>query len=228
MNPPTFVASYSTGFDAVASPRTSSVTVTNGDVLGVLSGSEDNNFQLSTPTGGGLTYSPQQTVQVANFCTAYIWTALPASNQSFTFSQAIGAGGSAGFGSVPMRFSGSNGVGASSSTNASGAPSLNISTTSDNSAVLVIVTDWNASDGTSRTWRTVNSITPSNGNGYERVYFTDSSRYTIFAAYYPNVGTAGSKTVGLSAPSSQKYSIAAIEIKGAPSAAGVATAWLRA
>lgn len=223
--PPTFVADYSTGFSATTSPRTVSTTVGVGDLLAVMGGTEDGALPLTTPSGGGLTYTLQQSIElITNFATAYGWTAPSNSSQTYTLSQGFTGGGTHLFGSDALRFSGSDGVGASAKTNVtSGAPSLNITTTQDNSAICVVVTDWNATDGASRTWRTVNSITPSAGNGYERVYFFDSSRATAYVAYYPDAGAAGLKTVGLSAPTGQKYSIVAVEIKGT---AGASATWL--
>src|SRR5688572_25476774 len=174
--PPTFVADYSTGFSATTSPRTVSTTVANGDLLAVMGASEDQSNPLGTPTGGGLTYSLQQAVEVINYATSYGWTAPSSSGQTYNLSQSFTGGGTHAYGSVAMRFSGSDGVGASSKTNvSSGAPSLDITTQADSSAICVIVSDWNAGDGASRTWRTVNGTAPSAGNGYERVYFRDAS-----------------------------------------------------
>jgi len=46
----------------------------------------------------------------------------------------------------------------------------------------------------------------------------------VYVAYYPDAGTAGSKTVGLSAPTGQQYSIVAVEIKGTAGAAAASLA----
>lgn len=120
------------------------------------------------------------------------------------------------YGFCIAEFSGSDGFGASAKvTSGSGAPSLSLTTTQDNSAIVVFVGDWNAINGSSRTWRTVNGFTPSAANGKELVYAgTAGSDYIVYAAYYPDAGTAGAKTVGLSAPTGQKYSVVALEVKG--------------
>jgi hypothetical protein len=78
-----------------------------------------------------------------------------------------------------------------------------------------VVADWNAVDGAVRTWRTVNGTAPTSGNGFERSYVRDAASMTYYCAYYPDAGAAGSKTVGLSAPSTMRYVICAVEIKGA-------------
>jgi hypothetical protein len=105
----------------------------------------------------------------------------------------------------------SDGVGASSKTNVTnGAPSLGLTTTTDNAAIVVLNSDWAAVDGTSRTWRSVNGSAAT-----ENTYFRDSSWYGSYVGRHPDAGTAGSKTVGLSAPGAQTYSIIAVEVKGA-------------
>jgi hypothetical protein len=94
---------------------------------------------------------------------------------------------------------------------------LALTTTGANSAVINIVGDWNAVDGASRVWRTINSITPSSGAGTEGLYLLDTGLATIYSARWTDVGAAGSKTTGLSAPTGQKYSIIAIEVLGSAS-----------
>ena len=50
--------------------------------------------------------------------------------------------------------------------------------------------------------------------------------YTIYSAYYPDVGAAGSKTEGLSAPGSQKYAIIALEFIPVVTTVPATVAWL--
>jgi hypothetical protein len=212
--PPTFVAEYETAFNSNTTPKTASVTVAAGDYLVVVGMSEDAAYTLSTPTGGGLTYTLQQSVVVTDYCTAYIWTAPAPTSQSFTLSVSM-SGSSGWWGANCLRFSGATGIGASSKTNiASGAPSLGLTTSADNSTVVCASSDWTAADGSSRVWRTVNGFTPAAGGTGEATYFRDASHYAAYAAYWPDAGTAGSKTVGLSTPSGQKYSIISVEVLG--------------
>jgi hypothetical protein len=211
MAAPTFVAEAETAWNSNSSPRTQSVTVTAGERLVVIASSEDGSTTLATPTGGSLTYTLQQSVVVGSYCTAYVWTATASS--STTFDVSITASGGGQFGFNVLRFSGSDGFGASSKTNvASGAPSLSLTAGSANSAIVAITSDWNAGSG-ARTWRTINSITPSSGNGLE-VSYAATGNYTTYGAYWSDAGTAGSKTVGLSAPTGQKYAIVALEVLG--------------
>lgn len=204
---PTFVSEYEgPAWNNTTSPKTSAPTVATGDVLAIIGGTEEQNQTLlNTPTGGGLTYNLQQSIAVSAFSTAYAWTALAGSGQSFTLSLTdTGATGWWGFNC--LRFSGSAGVGASAKNNASGAPTLDI-TTQANSAIVVIVLDWNALDGTGHVWRTGAGVMT------EQTYFT-GTQYTVYAGFHADSGAAGLKTVGLTAPAGEKFSIIALEILG--------------
>ncbi|HEY7431995.1 MAG TPA: DUF5047 domain-containing protein [Streptosporangiaceae bacterium] len=222
---PTFTAAYQvSSWTTTTSPKTASPTVAADDVLLVLGGSEDYHWPLATPSGGGLPWALLARVALSEFCPAYTWWAAGVAAGSPTVTGELTTGGGEwGFGI--LRFSGSDGIGATAAKHAAGAPSLDITTKADHSALAVIVLDWNAADGSSRTWRTVNGITPSPGGGDEITYARDSGKYAVYAAYYSDAGTAGVKTVGLSAPGGQKYSILAVEVKGHdPAASGTPTA----
>lgn len=227
MAAPTFIQEAETTWTSAASASTkttASFTTLAGDILVGVAGSEDNGRAPGSIGGGGLTWTEKNRVAVATYCQALIASAT-ATAQSMT-ANIPGFNGNANFyGLNVLTFRASDGVGATAKTNVlSGAPSLSITTTQDNSAIVVVVLDWSAQDGTSRTWRTVNSITPTAGNGMERTYFRDAAAYTAYAAYYSDAGTAGAKTVGISAPGSQKYSIVALEVKGSGSVDATVTA----
>lgn len=220
MAAPTFIQEAEVGWAQAAGATrvTPSFSVQVGDILCacLLSEDFDGTGGLSASDSGSNSWTQQQEISVSTYTDVDISTAIAASAASLTGTVTrVDAGNAKGFGANFLTFRGSDGVGASNKTNASGAPSLSLTTTQANSAIVVVVGDWNASDGTTRTWRTVNSITPSAGNGFEVTYYSDGSLYGLYIAYYPDVGAAGSKTVGLTVPSGQKYSIAAVEIKGA-------------
>lgn len=231
MAAPTFVAEYETAWNVNTDPRTISVTVATGDRLLVLLGGENAILNApSAPTGGtGFTWTQAKLIDNndGNNTFAVAYTATAASSQTFTLSVDM-VSGTGLWGYTVLRFSGSDGFGAiassptSGSANVSGAPSISITTTQANSAIGVIHVDWNAADGTSRTWRTVNSITPTAGNGFERSYFFDASTYTVYSAYYPDAGAIGAKTVGLSAPTGFAGVSIAVEVKGSSSGGGTA------
>jgi len=220
---PTFVAEYeASSWSTTSTPKTVTPTTAAGDTLVVLGASENGDTTLATPTGNSHTYTLRQSVAISSdWCAAYGWTTTATTAAGWTLS-VTRAGSVQAWGFIALRFSASSGVGASAKTNVSGsAPSLGITTTGANSAVVVIVADWNALDGATRTWRTVNGTAPSAGNGFERAYFRSGATYAVYAAYYPDVGAAGLKTVGLTLPVAQKYSIVAIEVLGTEEEEGV-------
>jgi hypothetical protein len=190
----------------------------SGRALVILAASADSQQTISSPTGGSLSYTLEQSNVTSGYANTYIWTAIPSSDQTFSLGLTGSSNGNPWTANV-LTWSGSTGIGASAKSNNTGAPSLDITTTADNSTIAVIVADWNAGSGASRTWRTVNGLTPTASNGMEKTYFTDGSNYTVYGCVYVSVGAAGTKTVGLSAPTGQKYSMIAVEVKGAAAGA---------
>jgi hypothetical protein len=217
--PPTFVAKYETSWTTTSTPKTVTPTIAANDTLVIIGLTGNDTTQINTPTDDlttHLTYTLQQTIQVTDYCFARLWTAPVDGGQSGSFTLSAGRTATAeAWGFSALRFSGVSGIGATAKTNvASGAPSLSLSTTQENSAVVAFSADWTATDGSTRTWRTVNSITPTSGNGLEQAYALSSGVYTIYGAYWSDAGAAGANNYGLSAPGAQKYSIVAVELKG--------------
>lgn len=197
------VSSWST---TTSTKSTSSFSVQTGDVLVAYGLSEDSGITESV-SGGSLTWTQRQADLTANYGAAYVWTATATSNTTITVTFTRTAGSNR-YGGNVLQFRGSSGIGASAATHNSGAPSLALTTTEAHSAIVVASVDWNAVDGSARTWRTgAGSLT-------EQTYFYVSGQYTGYGGYHADAGSAGAKTVGLSAPSGQKYATVAIEVKG--------------
>jgi hypothetical protein len=128
-----------------------------------------------------------------------------------SFTRTTGAGH---FGANVLRYAGSTGIGASSKTKSTGAPAVDLSTTGANSAVVVAAVDWNALDGSTRSWRSLQNGAPIGDSGVsEQTYARDSQRYTVYGAFLNGV-TPSMYSFGTSSPRSQKYSVAAVEVKG--------------
>ena len=237
---PAFIASYpsapapSNYWNNTASPLSQNVTVSANDLLIILGGTSDSYAFLDTPYGGNLNYNALQQISANSYCAGYAWSTQSNSGQTFFLSETAENLTQSAFnyefgffytteqlywGDIVLQFSHNNGVGNTSSITGSGAPTLTLST-SAHSAVAVIVFDHNSVSGSSRTWRTVNGTTPTSGNGYELSYSLVPSSlgvekgYGVYVAYYPDTGSAGSTTVGLSAPTGMKYTIVAVEILG--------------
>lgn len=219
MAAPTFVAQYATDFNSYTSPKTvmNAVAINAGDVLvGIMT--RENGIGGIVPNiteNGSASWVTQQITPTIN----YDWTSDRISTYTATQNETITvtttSSGAIYFGSNVVRFSGSAGVGASNiATGTSGNPSVSLTTTQANSAIVVIVSDWNAVSGT-QTFTNNFSGTPTNLTDYPG----DLTHYGVAIAYFPDAGAVGSKTVGMSAPTGQKWTITAIEVKGTAAAA---------
>ena len=212
MPAPTFVAEYESVWNTSTTPKTVSVTAAVDDRLvcfGIVESGVD--ATMAAPTGlTGVTWTLVQSIAISNYCGVYCWTGSATQALSAVTASMARSGAALKWGFTILRWSGSDGFGASAKTNvASGAPSLALTTTGANSAVATANADWNATDGTTRTWR--------NGET-EQTYMRDSAAYTTYVGCWGDSGAAGSKTLGLSAPTGQKYSIIGVEVLGTAAA----------
>jgi len=188
----------------------------------------DSGSTLTTPTGGtGVSWTLQRSFTTASFCSIYLWTATGISPQTFTLSVAQ-ITSSIAYGFNCLQFSnaavGASNVGSSTS----GAPTLNLTTTATGSAIVVINGDWDALDGstggaTPRAWRT------NAGTLTEQTYSNTGvgTGYATYIGFHANAGAVGTYAVGLTVPSTQKYSIVACEVLGNPPVTAT-TAWFTA
>ncbi len=214
---PTYVNQYATAFNSITSPKTamSAVAINSGDVLVAVAAHENERTSaLAITENGAATWVVAQGSQVTDYCEVRAWSYAATSNENLTVTFTKDSGM---FGGNVIRFSGSDGVGASNiASGSSGNPSVSLTTTQANSAIVVIVADWNAVSGTQTFTNnfsgTPTALTDFTGNGVN---------YGVAIAYFPDAGAAGSKTVGMSAPTGQKWTIIAVEVKGT---AGGATA----
>ena len=185
----------------------STVTTTAGDLLVGLQGGADSAITGAiTLTDGVNTYNPRTSSATASHCSIYIGTATDGAGGTRTLtwnrtssSVAIQAGG------IVFQFRDHGGVG-NVFTATDGVQTGNL-TCSANSAILVICTDWNAVNG-SRTWATINGASPTIVAGVDG----DLSTWAAAVAYFADVGSAGSKSITLTAPTFTAASFAAIEI----------------
>ena len=219
MASPIFVAEYESAWNTSTSPKTVSVTTAVGDVLVVIAGTQDFFRTVDTPTGGtGLSWTLRQSVNVSGYGFTAAWTAKATAAETFTLSMTAPGTATYKWGFNCLRFADASGIGASVKINTTGAPSLGITTTQDDSAIVVVNNDWDAIDGSSRSWRT------GAGAFIEKTYELISGTYTIYGGYHAAAGAVGLKTVGLSAPAAQKYALIAVEITGGVARALAGTA----
>lgn len=217
---PTFVSSASTSWNTTGSPKTLSVTWQTGDVIvvGALC-ADDAIATMGDVTATGLTFTLQADIRTGSHSIMKMWTAVAAAagTQNFSLSMTINPT-PAPFGFHVMVFRDSDGVGIADWSASSGSPNRNITPTDANSAIVVVNADWLAVSGAIRIWTTA-VVTPTAINGLERDYF-NSANYTTYAAYYDDVAEVAVRTVGLSQPGGQAYSIGIVEVLGAAEGAG--------
>lgn len=224
--PPSPIQEVASVFNTTTAKTTPAFTVYIGDILVAIGIMED-----TAPTFGTLTDNTstsanwilQQEVTTSSIPRVVLYTKVVTVTESMTVSLSATGGSSPWFGVSVSTWRNSGGVGVTDKATGSGAPSLALVNGSDNSAIVVANGDWNAVDGASRVWRTINTIIPTAANGLEQVYFRDASHYGAYSAYWTDCGAAGSKTTGLSAPTGQAFGIVACEIKGL---ATVPSGWL--
>lgn len=222
--PPTYIGQAATSWNATTSPRSASsaLTVVTNDIIVGLAADANNETGAQNFTFGPGTFTEQTLneggsgANTASGCPVQTGIIIPSAG-SFTGTIAAAQTGTA-FGAAFAQFRGSDGVGAQAQANsgtATSAPSVNITPQADNSALVMICADWNATDGVNRVYRTVNGITPVKGGAGEIAYFRNTTDYGVYVAYWSDAGAAGvAKTVGLTAPT-QRWTIAVVEIKGA-------------
>jgi len=228
MAAPTFIASYSTVYNTAGTNKTTSVTTQAGDTLIVYGGGDTdgtNPIVLSTPTGNGVSLTLLQSIAVANRSSAFIWSGTDTTGGTNWTMSCDGNINGPVWGFTCVVFRNSGGSGNSNSLGTFGAPTLGLTTTQNNSAIVVFNNDYTPLDGASRIWDTVNGITPTSGNGLELTY-NFNGNITVYGAYYNDAGVAGTDTVGLSAPTGQTYSIVAAEVLPSVTPPVATTAWL--
>jgi hypothetical protein len=217
MAAPTFVQEAETVFNDATSPKTSpAITDSTGDVLVSCGVAESGSVTSITPTLTGETFTSKANIGTAGgSCRVHALTAVIASSGAAeTVSLARAGTTTLWWGANQLLFTASNGVGAANSAEntSSAAPNLALTTTQDNSAIVVILADFGSSDPATWAWRTINGSAPT-----IQTSFLDSVHYSFAIGYYPDAGVAGAKSVGTT--TAMVYTIAAIEVKGSAGAA---------
>ena len=224
MAAPSFIQEAETAWNSTTSPKTTaSFNVVAGDILVAFAAVEnglEGSVALTHTGGAGMPFTAKQTLvptPAGNWAWLWLWTSVVDSNKSMTvtFTRA----GSNWFGGNVLTFRGSDGVGATSGTNTTGAPTLNLTTTQDNSAIVWALVDFAAAAGT-RTARTAAGAFTS------QTAFLDAAHYGVYGGYHADAGAIGTYAVGQSAPSGQTYAIAAVEITGTAGGGGSPADWL--
>ena len=222
---PTYVQEAETVWNTTTTPKdTASFAVLTGDMLVAFAvGADPTGFVLSAPTTFSGSTSAWTAIQSSPSAPASntvvgIWWATASADGNVVVRFARTGATPQLFGGNVLTFRGSDGIGNSSRTNASGAPTLDITTALSDSAVVVIAGDWAAVAG-AETWRAnAGAATPASYlNG-------DGATYAVHGAYHANAGAAALYAVGLTAPAGETYNIMAVEVKGI---GGIPAPWTR-
>lgn len=221
--PPTFVADYEgpSWINGTTPKTTGTFDGALGDVLvALLADSQEHgneNYTFSSSPAETWTENAETTGTVAadEFMQSAT-TVLTAARTGMTVSAALTAGTAGVYGFTVAHFTGSDGVGNADRITGVGVanPAFAFTTSFDNSAIVYLIGDWAATDGTTRTHRTVNGFTPTAANGEEFLYFRDAAQHTVYGAHIVDAGVAGSKTIGISAPTGGDCLLIAVEVRG--------------
>ncbi len=206
MAAPTLVSTTELTWSGTTSPRTSaSITVQAGDRLVVKASGSTSNGALSVSDSASLTWSTTSDT-TSGYNPVYLSTSSAVAASGTLTVTVTRASGSSYFGAEIEVWRASDGFGTPvNGRGSSSAPSLAITTTAANSAISYLNSDNNSSSVSGRAWRTINSASPT-----EQQASTPGS--TFFVGTWTDAGAAGSKTAGLTTPSSQKWAALAVEV----------------
>jgi hypothetical protein len=220
MAAPTFVAQYATAFNSTTTPKTamSAVSITSGDVLVSVSAAENEGGLIAETENGAASFVNLREFTTADYTRMRASRYIATTNENLTVT--ITCTGARYFGGNVIRFSGSAGIGGSNIANgSSGNPSVSYTTTQANSALVVISGDWNARSGTQTFTSSGGAGSPTNLTDFPG----NSDNYGVAIAYYPDAGDVGAKTIGMSAPTGQKWCIIVVEVLGTAATSSIKT-----
>jgi hypothetical protein len=191
-----------------------SFTPTNGDVIVVKAQTYSNSITAGTPSGGGQTFTSRVVVAPAGFRGySEIWTAVVAGSPgSMTVSLSAPSGNSHHDLTVEVWTSAKlAATPATGSGNAdASAPSATITTTGTSSVVSWCCVDAISTDPTGHAY--LSSAT-------EDGFATAGSSNAVFYAAYQAAASPGAQTFGMSAPATQYWNLAAVEVQDVSSVA---------
>lgn len=218
--PPTFVGEHEDVWNSTTTPRSmTAFTPGNGNLLVAMMGEETTNGTANQLTiSGGVTWTRQRNVAGINAGDCTI-AAFSATGGGSSITPSLTNSGTSGkqFGANVLEFDGTTtgGIGAIASTTISGShgtsgihPTLNITTTQDNSSIVVIYADFAGLTGSI-------SNDSVNGSGPTQDTLAQTGNYDVYVVHYIDAGPAGFKTVGMTMPgSSANTTMIAVEVLG--------------
>jgi hypothetical protein len=201
------VTIVATSTDAETSSATQHVlsSVPAGALLVLTTVNATDNANCSVSSSPSLTWVKRADAEATNSGNAEIYTAVFTAGGNITVNSSWGSSDQSSVCYVVTNYE-EGLAGNAAFVSSQSAPSLTRNTSRDNSIVFCATSDWNAINGSSRTYR--NSPT-------ERLYGYNNGSYTYYH-YTKQTTTAGSLEMGLSAPSGQSAGTVSYEIRCAP------------
>ncbi len=209
--PPT-VSSYTSsnwGDLSGASEATGTLTWSSGDLIIVVGGTESGSFTLNTPTATGLSFSLVTSVGtgVGGDGVDYIWSATAGSGGSSVVTATVVEGGTVARGIAAYAFSSASGIGTPATIQGSTAKTISLTRANANSAVVTVMTDWQAVADT--------TVDSSPAGGTVRQANEATSHATFFVTDWPDQGATGTTSYGITNHTGTvRMSGIALEIKG--------------
>lgn len=206
---------YSASVDTTALV-TPSFTPSNGELIVVKLLTWDTANPSGSVSGGSQTYSTKVTAAPGGFnCYCRIDGCIISGSPGSMTVTSGGTGSNSRHTMIVERYPVGSTFGAVNSTiNGTGAPTANITTTVANAALTWCSADVSSIDPATRTYR----LSGTEDGLYDGHVGSNSVHYSAYAA---DVGAAGTYAIGLSAPGSQTWVMAGVEIK--PSVAAAAS-----
>lgn len=213
MAAPTLVNTYESSWSTTGGSKTlmSSVSISSGDVIVVVAVIENDVGTLGVSENGSSSFST--ILSNSGNAPASMWVYTATTNETITVSITNSDSGTY-WGGAAFHFTDTDGVGTNNNAaNTSGDPSVTLSSVSANSAIVMIVSDWNAVIGTQVAY-TASAGSLTNDVGYPG----DNSHYGVYGGVYEDAGAAGNKTIGQTDPNGLDWTICGIEIQGSAGA----------
>ncbi|HEX6969055.1 MAG TPA: choice-of-anchor Q domain-containing protein [Micromonosporaceae bacterium] len=206
---PTLIASYINTAGSTNSTVSPAFTPDPGEVIVVKTWNQDlDNPNIDSMQGGGLSFGTRRHVQASDHAEVWVWVAEVGDTSPGEMTVTTtwwGTGGNHGM--VVERWANTM-VTATPAGNdtvtGTGTPNVTVTPTNANSVLTWVNADWNVTSGT-----------PSYRNGATQTQVANQNNIRAFAAYQ-EPDDISAQTVGMTAPTGQTWSIAAVELLPAP------------
>jgi hypothetical protein len=206
---PTLTAAYPVGSAAgdLSTLTTSSFTPATGEIIVVKTGAGTTTTAAGTPTGGSLTYTSWVSLAAATNAPVTLWTATVGASPGAMTVSVTWTGTNDWHAIVVERWSGAllDATPATAGVQGSTTGQTTITTVGTNSMVSWLDADWNG----------VSPGTPTYASGATQTGLISQPTFLVVYGAYQTAASAGSQTFGVTAPTGQKASLVAVELRDA-------------